>query len=315
MNCFGFSGMKAFFLVFLSIFFCDTISWAQNSQITTAYIAIAGPSDGAGMMGHVFILFSEKPDQFLNSISYQYAAKFPEDFTFNLKSASQLSSLPFIVTKQPGWGFIKKYNAEGRYIHLYELDMSPEQVLQTQRNIEEDMANRSSLEYFDYSVTSSNCATKIYDQLNKVFGSEVFKYSSPTSAMYNFSFIRPKTIALTVPLSAALHLKSSPAVKKVVKFRSEDMMKLESNLVGANELKNLASICHTNDKTLEALINIFGNSELVETKSYLDLVQSLFSKCLADKPEAESSYHFHLDFIRFRSQNLDFIELVEDYYI
>jgi len=289
-------------------------SMAEETQHQVVYIGIAGPSEGAGMMGHLFLLFTNKPNQFLNSIAYQYTVKIPDDFQFSIKELSQISTFPFIVSKLPGWGFIKNYNNEGRYIHLFELKLSNSQVIQLQKNLEKDLKLRDSLQYFDYSILTNNCATKVYDNINALFGETVIPYSNPVEAVYNFSFINPSTVAIAVPLSAPLNLSKNPIVKNMVKFRSEEMVTIETNLVGARELEHLSQLCKLSKDTFNSLLLIFGNNDLRENKFYLNFIDSIFNNCVNKNLLARSKFNYHLDFLRYKSQNQKFIEIVKKYY-
>ena len=305
--------IKRLFIIFF-IFILASSSSSLGKVFRTAYIGISGPGNGLGFMGHIFLLFTERPDQFLTSIAYQYTVRVPDNFEFKITEVAQISSFPFIVTKSPGWGFLKSYNKEGRYIHLFKLKFTEEETQRMKKNVEADMELRESSKHFDYSAFSNNCATKIYDHVNVIAGWHVITYSSLVSATFTLSFIRPRTIAITVPLSASINLGNNPIISGTTKFRSEDMLEFENNLLGAIELESLSNLCGLAPETFQAILRAFGNKELRETPSYLDMIQNLFIECLHGNPSALIQYNFHLQFIWYMSQSSDFRDLVSKYY-
>lgn len=288
---------------------------AQANQIP--YLAIAGPGEGAGMMGHAFIVFANQKGQFLDAEAYQYGIRFPDDFKFSMAQALQLSQFPFIITKLPAWSFIKNYSSEGRYVHLFELNLSAQQITTLQSSIEEDMVFRESLGVFDYSVQSNNCITKLYDELNKVISNDdhKFVYSSPTTAPFTLSFLRPKIVAATVPLAAAANLPSHPLVTDIIKFRSGDMHDLETNLVGIGYLDGLLQKCSVSPEAQKIIRDIYGNKTLRQSDAYLKLISDLFSSCTSSQSETKDDFNFHLDFLKYQSSDRGFIDLVDQYYL
>lgn len=307
--------MKNILIGLFLLFTCLIGFNVQASKIP--YLAIAGPGKGAGMMGHAFIVFANQRGQFLDAEAYQYGIRFPDDFEFTPAKALKLSHFPFIVTKLPAWNFIKNYNSEGRYVHLFELQLSHQQVVSIQKSLEEDLKARESLQFFDYSVQSSNCITKLYDQLNKVILNKKhkFNYSSPATAAFTLSFLRPSVVAATIPLAAAANVSTHPLVGNTIKFRSAEMLDLETNLVGITYLKNLFEQCSVSENTRKVILDIYGNKALRQTNAYLDLLSGLFSDCASQNRVARDEFNFHLDFLRYQSSNHDFIELAAQYYL
>jgi hypothetical protein len=284
------------FLILLS----GTAVQAQVPHKRILYVGIAGNGPGQGAFGHAFIVLSQNPGDFYDSVAYQYNIVVPNDFKLSPLNVYKLQSFPFKVFEEPGFSFINYYASQNRGVYLFQANLSPDVVGKIQDDLEKDKKDRDANQRIDYRLSDNNCVTKALDAINKYLQPEArLNYVPMTEMPTRFLFTGRDRISVSIPLSAPLALKRSSIFPKQYYFKAIEVKNYERVLEQAKTMQTLIGYCPQDPGVSDLLIRLTSNLKTNSSKAYIGLVKAQFGACVKGNSKAQNTYIALMDIIRY----------------
>lgn len=251
--------MRQFFLIFLISL--PLISFSCDFK--EVYLGIAGPTSGAGIGGHAFIVFSKNTNNLLNSYAYQYNIFKNEDILDENIGY-------FGVSKEHALGFVERYRAEQRVVLLYPLKIEKQKICEMLDSIDSEMNERSINKKFDYDLLKNNCISNLLKQINNVVDKE---YQMKSVGGY-FDFFDPRSMIYNIPSLIISELEDHELFKDEPKIYLPVLLdEIKVNI----HLENLVEKVYADSLDKNIFKQIIMKSDLRESEAFLE---ALYNKAL-----------------------------------
>ncbi len=313
-----------FSLVFNFILHSTTITFAQGTNpelekilpkkesIQHAYLAIAGPGTGQGMMGHAFAVFTTHKDRFLNSTAFQFNVKVDPA---KMKTVSGFlgKDQQFFLSKEHGRFFIETYLLQDRPMFLYRLNLTPEELKAYYEKLESEVLRRSQNVITDYDVLKNNCLTSQLNVLNPILPKEKRISAFWLKEEKSYNALNPQTWVSNTPVFIVSVLDKhvlTPEKPVIIKPKIYDRLKINQHLTKAWD--EFAQTCQVSYMDTEVSRQLIVNIAIRNTAPFLSRIRSIHDECKsANKGEAFTNV---LDLIFFNVLEADVKKRILSYY-
>lgn len=298
-------------IIRLILCFLIVIGYTKAGEYKHAYLAVAGPTNGPGIMGHSYLIVSQSPWVFIGAKAYQFALDF-EQLPESLKNADQglgpleiarlagaVSDLPLTLSSVDAYEFTTMYQAENRAVISYELDMSEDQVSQLVANLEQDYEALREGTYAEpgsfqskYDLLKSNCATVLFRKINNVLP-EDRKLDLPifpvlfdeNGSMVWSNLLNKQALLGTVPLFWVRTLERNELVGESRLFKPHSVIRAELMNEFIANFNSIATTCGIDENSLNVYINFFSNDSLLQNEEGLKIILDRIQICRANADE------------------------------
>jgi hypothetical protein len=301
----------------------------QAKEFKHVYLSVAGPTSGAGIMGHAFITFSELSWGFQKSETYQYAMDFnkiPEHLINMgevtpgkiLELAQAANDLPISIEQVPSRSFIRMYQDENRSIVVFRMKFTQEEISAIYKIIKADYDSfkRGELGSGDsfedrYYLVKSNCATVLLRKVGEVIGktrpeNNPFKTIYDSEGAFDWRELSNKQALLgTLPLFWYSLYSESDLVEEMRVFRSSEAEKLEIMSKLNGKLGNVLSTCNKSDLR-STYTRILGDIELRQKEPLIKHYVSTLEGCQASADREDFNELVALSIVMTRRADLFF---------
>lgn len=301
----------------------------QAHEFKQLYLSIAGPTNGAGIMGHAFITFSKFAWGFQGSETYQYAMDFNKipAHLINmgqvtpgkvLELARAANDLPISIEQVPSRSFMRMYQDENRSIVSLRMKFTQNEIDSIYKIIKADYDSfkRGELGSGDsfedrYFLIKSNCATVILRKVAQVISqtrpkNNVFKTLYDSEGNFDWNVATDKQALLgTLPLFWYSLYSESDLVEEFRVFKSSDAEKLELMSKINGKLNSVLKSCHKLDLS-QTYTRILGDSELSQKEELIKHYVKTLESCRESAPEEDFNELVALSIVNTRRADLFF---------
>lgn len=291
-------------LTLIVVFPPHLLASAEEAYYQHVYLGVSGPSGSAnlGVLGHSFIVFSEKEEEFFNhnSVTFQYAISFSDLSTqvniHNINASDYIQLLkdinrfPLIVDRTGTSDFINRYRVENRITHLYKLEVEEDVVRDLYEIVENDHENGVqdiNRENINYHLLKANCASFLISRVNEVlerYGVETF--ASPWNEdvrpdWRSIIFRTRESISTSVPLLWIHRISEHPKTHAVPLFFSSRLTELIFELDDWSNFffQIMTEECGKEEDLIRNYIELFQNPAFRRHKPFLNLLTELIDGC------------------------------------
>ena len=247
----------------------------KTCPYTDVYLGIAGSGEGAGRLGHGFLVFTSRKGDFNSGDVYQFNMAMPPDAPDPLAAYNQGRH---ILTKEKALSFIKRYTNEDRVVLLYRAKISVDDVKDIYQIIDSEFNKRKYGEFYDYSVLTKNCLTQVVDVLNAVMKDRGIKTIWQGGA-WQVSLPGLSSIAANLPLVLATDLENHTSFEKPIMFEPVSNQETRIGLSFQKSFETLQKVCKWEEDKAKVIHKMLRKKDVRRTKAFLGYLQQEVKSC------------------------------------
>lgn len=289
---------------------------AGQAHAKTAYIGIAGPGGGMGVMGHAFLVVANRPKIFLGAQAYQFNINLPVSIveTFKQTGRIDLSRIPFILSQMDALQFIRIYTAENRPVTLFPLRLNDPEITRLETLLRNELRRRSRSVVADYDLLSNNCATQAVSFVNRALLRDQNSRSLPMNwNSRDKKYFSTSAWVTNTPLTLAPILQSSPQVDHtgIVDFNPERKDRALVSMTIVDRLQKIKKACDWSEAQYRFYSPLLVNPRTRVSIRLLDAFTRDVRQCKNSQVDVAALANMILDVIIFDFQQFDQMEIEE----